>query len=115
MHDHRRVGGDRRQDVGDRNRIQRHCDPFRQTVIAHHLFRQVAADAHDFAGQAIRKAAGEQTGVERRHGLALGLENVPDPLAQRGQVRRRPATGFGFMTVGVHQNHDALGRIGDGG
>ena len=115
MDDHRRVGGDRRQQVGNRNRVQRHRHALAQTIIAHYLLGQIMADGDDFLGQPVGETTGEQPGIERRHGLALHLEDVPDPLAQRGHIRRRATPGFSLVALGVHQNHDALGRLGGGG
>ena len=114
VHHQRDVDHRGRHQVGDRHRVEGDGHPLGDRVGADHLLPQLAPGREDLAADLVGQAAGEEGGVERRQGLALVGQGVPEVGLQRRHVGWRPAQVFALVARRVHLDDQLLGGVGGG-
>ena len=109
MHDQRRVERRGREQIGDRNRIQRDRDAFGDAVLADDFRRELAARVGDALADLIGQATGEEARIERRERLAFALDDRRESRSRNAAMSGACSIELGVLdAVGI--DADALLR-----
>ena len=115
MHDHAHVDERRCEQIGNRHGVEGHGDAFADAVRSHQLVADFAPRCQDPAPYLVAEVGGEQAGVERREGLALGVEDVPEFETQGLDVGRPVSLRCRLVTVGIDFDEDLRAGLGGDG
>ena len=108
---HRRVQPGGGEQVGHRDRVQRHRHALGEAVLADQFRGHGLARLRDACADLVGEPAGVQAGVDRRQRLALARGDRQQAFAQGGDVGKTRLLAHLLVPAGVDLDHALRGRV----